>query len=99
MKKEPESPIIEQLEKEREKLLSFSKYLEINTRARVPTKITIEFENKRFGDKGFAVIEVPSSSRILKNLAENLRESTQDELDNTLTVLRNLRKTHEDDNG
>lgn len=79
----------------REKLLSFTKYIDINKK-RIPTSIKIEF-NDKFGGKGFAVIELPYGSD-LKPLIRSLYSSAEDELDNCLSRLRE-QNSRVNDNG
>jgi len=87
---ETKSPIVQSYEEQRQKLLSFKKYLEYQTRDKTVTKINVEFENKRFGTKGFATISSPPEDKFLNELIDALVNATDDKIDKVLTLLRNL---------
>lgn len=78
----------EQKEKELQKLLSFHKYIDVNHK-RSPIKITIEFENKKFSDKGFAIIELPSSHfSVLDDIVKAMYQATWDKAVELTNVIR-----------
>ncbi|MFN5416466.1 MAG: hypothetical protein ACK5B9_05370 [Flavobacteriia bacterium] len=90
MYQETKSPIVQGYEEQRQKLLSFKKYLEYQTRDKTVTKINVEFENKRFGTKGFATISSPPEDKFLNELIHALINATDDKIDQVLTTLRLL---------